>query len=98
MKTGEHPNVVAYRRTADAFRARDFDVIRSLVVEDVVWHVPGGIRWQVRSVVWMSSSPGSVGLGRLASPSASTMCSVTTSTSALELYGAQRPGVDVEIE
>jgi ketosteroid isomerase-like protein len=45
MKTVEHPNVGAYRRTADAFRAGDFDVIRSLVAEDVVWRVP----WASRS-------------------------------------------------
>jgi hypothetical protein len=36
MKGGEHPNAVAYRRTADAFRARDFEAIGSLVAEDVV--------------------------------------------------------------
>jgi hypothetical protein len=41
MTTGEHPNVAAYRRTVDAFRARDFDTVGSLVAEDVVWHVPG---------------------------------------------------------
>lgn len=39
--TMEHPNATAYRKTADAFRARDFAAIRSLVAEDVVWHVPG---------------------------------------------------------
>ena len=37
----EHPNAAAYRRTADAFRARDWDTVRSLVDDDVVWHVPG---------------------------------------------------------
>jgi len=41
MQTGEHPNVAAYRRTADAFRAGDFDTFRSLVARDVVRHVPG---------------------------------------------------------
>ena len=41
MDTAEHPNATAYRRTAEAFRARDFEAIRSLVAEDVVWHVPG---------------------------------------------------------
>ena len=41
MASTEHPNATAYRRTADAFRARDFDAVRSLVAEDVVWHVPG---------------------------------------------------------
>jgi hypothetical protein len=60
MTTREHPNVAAYRRTADAFRARDFDTIRSLIAEDVVWHVPGGhpmageIRGRDELVGWLS--------------------------------------------
>ena len=37
----EHPNATAYRRTADAFRARDFAALRGLFDPDVVWHVPG---------------------------------------------------------
>jgi uncharacterized protein len=37
----EHPNAVAYRRTADAFRARDFAALRALFDPDVVWHIPG---------------------------------------------------------
>jgi len=37
----EHPDALAYRRTADAFRARDMDTLAQLFVEDVVWHVPG---------------------------------------------------------
>lgn len=41
MASTEHPNATAYRRTADAFRAGDFDAVRSLVAADVVWHVPG---------------------------------------------------------
>ena len=41
MNTEEHPNATAYRRTVDAFRARDFTTLRSLIAEDVVWHVPG---------------------------------------------------------
>ena len=27
--------------TVEAFRARDLDTVRSLIAEDVVWHVPG---------------------------------------------------------
>ena len=38
---GEHPNAAAYRRTADAFRARDLEVLAELIDEGVVWHVPG---------------------------------------------------------
>jgi uncharacterized protein len=37
----EHPDALAYRRTADAFRARDMDTLAQLLDEDVVWHVPG---------------------------------------------------------
>jgi ketosteroid isomerase-like protein len=37
----EHPNAAAYRRTADAFRARDTDALDGLIDDEVVWHVPG---------------------------------------------------------
>ena len=37
----EHPNAIAYRRVADAFRARDLQALEALINEDVVWHVPG---------------------------------------------------------
>jgi uncharacterized protein len=37
----DHPDAIAYRRTADAFRARDFDLVRTLIAPEVVWHVPG---------------------------------------------------------
>lgn len=37
----EHPNGMAYRRTADAFRAGDRGALTELIDEDVVWHVPG---------------------------------------------------------
>ena len=37
----EHPNAIAYRQTADAFRAGDFARLETLVDENVVWHVPG---------------------------------------------------------
>jgi len=39
--SGEHPNALAYRRTADAFRARDFAALEALFDPDVVWHIPG---------------------------------------------------------
>ena len=38
---GEHPNALAYRRTADLFRARDIEKLRTLIDSEVVWHVPG---------------------------------------------------------
>ena len=37
----EHPNAAAYRRTADAFRTRDWDSLARLIDQDVIWHVPG---------------------------------------------------------
>jgi ketosteroid isomerase-like protein len=37
----DHRDVVAYRRTADAFRAKDRARLAELIAEDVVWHVPG---------------------------------------------------------
>ncbi len=37
----EHPNAIAYRRTADAFRSADQTELESLIAIDVVWHVPG---------------------------------------------------------
>jgi len=46
MTISEHPNATAYRRTVEAFRARDLDTLRSLIAEDVVWHVPGHSTWQ----------------------------------------------------
>jgi ketosteroid isomerase-like protein len=43
--TQEHPDAIAYRRTADAFRAGDFDLVKTLISPDVVWHVPGAHDW-----------------------------------------------------
>jgi uncharacterized protein len=37
----DHPNTLAYLRTVDAFRDRDFETIAALIAEDVVWHLPG---------------------------------------------------------
>lgn len=37
----DHPNVLAYHRTVEAFRQGDLDAVASLIAEDVVWHVPG---------------------------------------------------------
>ena len=39
--TREHQDAVAYRRTADAFRAGDFDLVKTMIAPEVVWHVPG---------------------------------------------------------
>ena len=98
MNTGEHPNVVAYRRTADAFRARDFDAIRSLVAETVVWHVPGRhpmageIRGVDELVAWLSrlSELGFTLREHDVLGNDEHVC-------ALSYMGARRPGVDIEI-
>jgi ketosteroid isomerase-like protein len=37
----EHPDALAYRRTADAFRSDDRELLESLIAPEVVWHVPG---------------------------------------------------------
>jgi hypothetical protein len=37
----DHPNTLAYLRTVEACRDRDFDMIASLIAEDVVWHLHG---------------------------------------------------------
>jgi uncharacterized protein len=39
--TQDHPDAVAYRRTADAFRAGDLGLVETLIAPEVVWHVPG---------------------------------------------------------
>jgi ketosteroid isomerase-like protein len=41
VEGAEHPNAVAYRRTADAFRSGDELLLTSLIDPAVVWHVPG---------------------------------------------------------
>jgi ketosteroid isomerase-like protein len=98
MNTGEHPNVAAYRRTADAFRARDFDVIRSLIAEDVVWHVPGQhamageIRGRDALIAWLSrlSELGFTLREHDVLGNDAHVC-------ALSHMGARRPGLEVEI-
>jgi ketosteroid isomerase-like protein len=37
----EHANAAAYRRTAEAFRARDTEALAGLIDHEVIWHVPG---------------------------------------------------------
>jgi ketosteroid isomerase-like protein len=97
MDSGEHPNATAYRTTVDAFRARDFDAIRSLVAEDVVWHVPGrhslagDIRGLDELVVW---------LGRVNELGFTIrehdVFANDEHVCALSYMGARRPGVEIE--
>ena len=98
VETGEHPNATAYRRTVDAFRTGDFDMIRSLVAEDVVWHVPGRssmageIRGLEELVTW---------LGRLGEFGFTIrehdVFGNDEHVCALSYIGARRPGVVIEI-
>lgn len=98
MKTDEHPNVAAYRRTVDAFRDRDFDTVRSLVAEDVVWHVPGQnpmtgeIRGLDQLVAWLTrvSELGFTIREHDVLGNDEHVC-------ALSYMGARRPGVELEI-
>ena len=97
MSDPEHPNATAYRRTADAFRARDFDAIRSLVAEDVVWHVPGrhAMAGEIRGIDAL------VGwLGRLGELGFTLrehdVFGNDEHVCALSHMGARRPGVEIE--
>ncbi len=96
--SAEHPNAIAYRRTADAFRARDFDTLRSLIADDVVWHVPGRhpmageIRGLDALVAWLSRLNG---LGFTLREH--DVLGNDDHVCALSYMGARRPGVDIEI-
>ena len=52
----EHPDAVAYRRTADAFRAGDVETLEALFDENVIWHIPGtsGLAGEIhgRDALW----------------------------------------------
>lgn len=37
----QHPDVVMYKRAADAFRARDLNAITETIDHNVAWHFPG---------------------------------------------------------
>jgi len=95
---GEHPNATIYRRTADAFRARDFDTLRSLVADEVVWHVPGGhplageIEGLDALVAWLRRT---VELG--VTIREHDVLGSDDHVCALSYIGARRPGVDIEI-
>jgi ketosteroid isomerase-like protein len=96
--SAEHPNATAYRKTADAFRARDFDALRSLVAEDVVWHVPGRhpmageIRGLDAIVAWLRRT---TELGFTLREH--DVLGNDDHVCALSYIGARRPGVDIEI-
>jgi len=95
--TDEHPDAVVYRRTAEAFRAGDLDLVRTLIDPQVVWHVPGGhrmaglIEGRDALLTWLA------GLGKLGFwlvehdvfASDRHVCAIST-------MGARRDGVDVQ--
>jgi ketosteroid isomerase-like protein len=59
----EHPNATAYRRTADAYRAQDFEALAELIADGVVWHVPGDhpmagdVRGREALLAWLGKLP-----------------------------------------
>jgi ketosteroid isomerase-like protein len=98
MRTAEHPNATAYRRTADAFRAGDLAALRSLIDEDIVWHVPGrhAMAGEIRGlddlIAWLAQlrALGFTLREHDVFGSDEHVC-------ALSYMGARRPGVDVEV-
>jgi ketosteroid isomerase-like protein len=97
MSSGEHANATAYRRTADAFRAHDFETLRILIAEDVVWHVPGqhmlagDVRGIDALVAWLSAV---AALGFWLTEH--DVLGNDEHVVALSEMGARRPGVDVQ--
>ncbi len=91
------PDALAYRRTADAFRAGDFGLLEELIAPDVVWHVPGehrmagDLRGPEAVITWLTEVRG---LGFWLEEhdvfaSDQHVCAVST-------MGARRDGVDVQ--
>jgi ketosteroid isomerase-like protein len=95
--TTEHPNATAYRKTVEAFRARDLATLRSLFEDDVVWHVPGrhalagDIRGLDDLVTWLTqvSALGFTIREHDVFGNDEHVC-------ALSYMGARRPGLEVE--
>jgi uncharacterized protein len=93
----EHPNAIAYRRTADAFRSGDEAELAALIADDVVWHVPGShsmagkIRGRDALVTW---------LGQLRAKgfwlTEHDVLGNDTHVCALSIMGARRDGVNVQ--
>jgi ketosteroid isomerase-like protein len=95
----EHPNATRYRRTADAFRARDFDTLATLVDKAVVWHIPGSsafagdVRGAQALIDWLS---GVAAIGFWVREH--DVFGNDEHVCALSYMGARRPGVDVETQ
>jgi ketosteroid isomerase-like protein len=95
--THEHPDALAYRRTADAFRSGDLDLVGTLVAPEVVWHVPGEhhmagtIEGRDALLAWLAQL-GSIGpwlVERDVFASDDHVCAIST-------FGVRRDGVDVQ--
>jgi ketosteroid isomerase-like protein len=95
--TSEHPNSAIYRRTAAAFRAGDFATLRSLLDDEVVWHIPGthpqagDQRGSDAVIAWLQ---GAKDLGFFLTEH--DVFGNDEHVCALSLMGARRPGVEVE--
>jgi uncharacterized protein len=95
--SGEHPNALAYRRTADAFRSADDAALAALIAIDVVWHVPGthsmagDIRGRAQLIAWLSQVR-----ARGFSLIEHDVFGNDEHVCALSIMGAQRSGVDVQ--
>jgi uncharacterized protein len=95
--SGEHPNALAYRRTADAFRSADEVALAALIAIDVVWHVPGAhpmagdIRGRDQLAAWLTQlrNKGFWLTEHDVLGNDEHVC-------ALSIMGAQRDGVDVQ--
>ncbi len=92
-----HPHAIAYRRTADAFRAGDLDLVASLIAPEVTWHVPGDhpmagtIEGRDAVLAWLTRL-GSIGFWLVEHDvfaSDEHVCAVST-------MGARRDGVDAQ--
>jgi ketosteroid isomerase-like protein len=93
----EHPNAIAYRRTADAFRSADQAAFTALVAIDVVWHVPGthsmagDVRGRDQLIAWLNRARAK-GFWLTEHD----VLGNDEHVCALSSMGARRPGVDVE--
>ena len=97
VRGAEHPNAVAYRRTADAFRSGKDALLALLIDADVVWHVPGehGMAGDIRGrdalLAWCGELK-SKGFW-LNEPD---VMGSDEHVRALSIMGARRDGVDVQ--
>jgi len=97
MTDSEHPNAAAYRQTADAFRARDFARVATLVDDDVVWHIPGrharagDVRGREAVVAWLAGAS-EIGFWLTEHD----VFGNDEHVCALSRMGTRRPGIDLE--